>query len=76
MQKKELWAKYIFFGFGATSVLAVVLIAVFIFAGGYPAIKEIGLFNFLFGTKWAPTNEVPQFGILPMIVGSLYITTG
>lgn len=76
MQKKEQAAKYIFFAFAFASVLAVVLIAFFIFAGGYPAIKEIGLFNFLFGTVWTPSNEEPQFGILPMIVGSVYITTG
>lgn len=62
--------------FALTSVAAVFLIAIFIFMGGYPAIKEIGLANFLLGTKWTPTNEDPSFGILPMIVGSIYITIG
>ena len=75
-QFKEKAAKYIFFAFAFSSVLAVVLISVFIFAGGAPAIKEIGLFNFLFGTKWKPTAQNPSFGIFSMIVGSLEITLG
>lgn len=76
MQKKEKIAEYIFFAFATASVISVLLIAFFIFTGGYPAIKEIGLFEFLFGTVWTPSNEEPQFGILPMIVGSLYVTAG
>ena len=37
---------------------------------------KIGVFDFLFGTKWAPTNSEPSFGILPMILGSIYVTAG
>ncbi len=58
------------------SILAVVLICAFMFINGIPAIQEIGLFDFLGGTKWAPNNTPPSYGILPMIVGSLYITAG
>ncbi len=58
------------------SIIAVLLICVFMFAGGLPAIGKIGLFNFLGGTEWNPVREVPDFGILPMIVGSVYITAG
>lgn len=58
------------------SILAVALICVFLFANGIPAMREIGLSDFLLGTKWNPTNEVPAFGILPMILGSVYITAG
>ncbi|MCJ7836255.1 phosphate ABC transporter permease subunit PstC [Cuneatibacter sp. NSJ-177] len=56
------------------SILAVALICVFLFAGGFPAFREIGLFTFLSGTVWKPGSET--FGILPMILGSLYVTAG
>ena len=56
------------------SILAVALICVFLFANGLPAMKEIGFLNFLTGTTWRPGNDI--YGILPMIVGSLYITAG
>ena len=56
------------------SIAAVVLICIFMFAGGVPAIREIGLFHFLLGKEWRPSNNV--FGIFPMIVGSIYVTAG
>ena len=56
------------------SILAVALICVFLFAGGFPAFREIGFFSFLSGTVWKPGSET--FGILPMILGSLYVTAG
>ncbi|MDD6313250.1 MAG: phosphate ABC transporter permease subunit PstC [Firmicutes bacterium] len=56
------------------SIAAVALICIFLFAGGFPAIKEIGIFKFLFGTVWQPSNG--RYGILPMIIGSLYVTAG
>ncbi len=59
-----------------TSILAVALICVFLFANGLPAIMEVGPLKFLGGTTWKPTASVPQFGILPMIVGSIYVTAG
>ena len=46
----------------------------FLFANGIPAIGKIGVFNFLLGTKWKPGNDI--YGILPMILGSIYITAG
>ena len=57
-----------------TSILAVVLICVFLFSGGVPAMLEIGVFKFLFGTIWKPGNNL--YGIFPMIIGSLYVTAG
>ena len=54
------------------SVLAVALICIFLFANGIPAMKEIGFIKFITGEIWRPNSE--QFGILPMIVGSLYVT--
>lgn len=56
------------------SILAVVLICVFLFANGIPAIAEIGAGNFLGGTSWKPSNDI--YGIFPMIIGSLYVTAG
>jgi len=58
------------------SILAVALISIFLFAYGIPAIAEIGPLNFLFGQEWSPVDTPPSFGILPMILGSLYVTAG
>ena len=56
------------------SILAVALICIFLFANGVPTIFEIGPLNFLLGTTWKPGNDI--YGILPMILGSLYVTAG
>ena len=56
------------------SILAVALICFFLFSEGLPAISEIGVGNFLGGTIWKPLEN--QYGILPMIVGSCYVTAG
>lgn len=64
-QVKELIAKILFMIAAAISVAAVVVICVFIFGNGVPAIAEIGVFDFLFGTTWRPSNEI--FGIGTMI---------
>lgn len=56
------------------SIFALGVITVFLFVNGLPFMVEIGVGNFLFGTVWHPTGDVPQYGILPMIVGSLYVT--
>lgn len=71
---KEPLMKFIFLLAACVSVAAVVLICAFLFAGGVPAIGEIGVFRFLLGTEWRPANDL--FGIFPMIVGSLYVTAG
>ena len=64
----------VFFVCALASIAAVVLICLFLFANGIPAMKEIGLLNFLTGAKWKPDNDI--YGILPMILGSIYITAG
>ena len=64
----------VFFVCALASIAAVVLICLFLFANGIPAMKEIGLLNFLTGAKWKPGNDI--YGILPMILGSIYITAG
>jgi phosphate transport system permease protein len=68
--------KYIFMLSALTSVLAVALICLFLFVNGVPAINEIGWTNFLLGREWSPSDVPPEFGIFPMIVGSVYITCG
>jgi len=59
-----------------TSIISVALICVFLFANGLPAMGKIGIFNFLLGKDWTPVDTPPSFGILPMIMGSLYVTAG
>ncbi len=59
-----------------TSIFAVVLICVFLFASGVPAMQEVGFLKFLGGTGWKPTASNPEFGIFPMIIGSIYVTAG
>ena len=71
---KEKAMKVVFLIAACVSILAVALICIFLFANGIPAIKEIGLFDFLTGTAWKPGNH--KFGILPMILGSIYVTAG
>ncbi len=68
--------RLVFFIAALASVLAVALICVFLFVSGVPAMAKIGLFNFLGGTKWAPTDTPASYGILPMILGSIYVTAG
>ncbi len=56
------------------SIISVIIICVFIFINGVPAIGEIGIFNFLFGQSWRPSHG--EYGIFSMIVGSIYVTAG
>ena len=56
---------------GLFSVAAVALITGYMIVAGIPAIREIGLVNFLFGTEWASTAADPKFGILPFILTSI-----
>lgn len=65
--------------FGAAalaSIFAVLLICIFLFANGLPAMGKIGIWDFLTGKAWAPGDEPPLFGIFPMILGSIYVTLG
>lgn len=71
---KEKFMHGVFLFCACVSILAVLLICVFLFANGIPAMKEIGLFDFLMGRQWKPNNNI--YGILPMILGSIYVTAG
>jgi phosphate transport system permease protein len=66
----------IFLILGLITVGCVLLITVYLVAAGIPAIREIGLIDFLFGKKWASTASEPAYGILPFILTSIYGTAG
>ncbi|MDO5152872.1 MAG: phosphate ABC transporter permease subunit PstC [Eubacteriales bacterium] len=66
----------IFLILGLVTIGCVLLITVYLVVSGIPAIREIGLVRFLFGSKWASTAAQPQYGILPFILTSIYGTAG
>lgn len=68
--------KRIFLITAMTAIFAVLLICIFLFANGVPAMLEIGLGKFLSGLDWSPNDVPASFGILPMIMGSISITAG
>ena len=71
---KEQLMHAVFLLSACVSILCVAMICVFLFANGIPAIGKIGVLNFLTGEKWKPGNNL--FGILSMILGSIYVTAG
>ncbi len=71
---KEQIMHMVFLISACVSILCVAMICVFLFANGIPAIGKIGIFQFLAGQKWKPGNNL--YGILPMILGSIYVTAG
>lgn len=74
--RKENAFRYVALISACASILAVIVICFFIFSRGLPTIKEIGIKNFILGTKWSPTANPPSFGILPFIISSFYVTLG
>lgn len=66
----------IFLVLGLITVGCVLLITLYLIISGIPAVREIGLFDFLFGDTWESTAEEPSFGILPFILTSIYGTSG
>lgn len=66
--------KIVFLTAACVSIIAVILICVFLFASGVPAIKEIGVSDFLLGDSWKPNQDL--YGVFPMIIGSVYVTAG
>ena len=74
MKLRELVIERLLFMAALSSLAVLALIAVFVFIEGTPIIVREGLGSFLFGAKWAPTKG--SFGILPMVVGSIWVTIG
>ena len=66
----------VFLLFGFIAIAFVLFISIYLIVSGIPAIREIGLVDFLFGTEWASTASEPKFGILPFILTSVYGTCG
>jgi len=73
-QRKERAAQALFAVAASASVLAVALICLFLFVSGVPPMLKIGVLDFLTGQKWKPASDI--YGVLPMILGSLYVTAG
>ncbi|MDR2713285.1 MAG: phosphate ABC transporter permease subunit PstC [Clostridiales bacterium] len=71
---KEKLSGRIFFIFALSSISVLALITVFIIVKGAPIIAKVGFFNFVFGMKWSPSQG--EFGIFPMIIGSVSVTLG
>ena len=72
----ELVMNGLFFLCGLVAVAFVLFITIYLVVSGLPAIREIGLADFILGTKWASTAKEPAFGILPFILTSIYGTAG
>ena len=72
----EVFMNLLFFVCGLIAVVFVLFISIYLIVSGLPALREIGLVDFLFGTEWASTAAEPKFGILPFILTSIYGTAG
>ena len=69
-------ASTVFLILGVVNIAFVLMICIYLIIAGLPAITKIGIFDFLFGTKWASTANPAKFGILPFILTSVYGTAG
>lgn len=75
-ERNERIMSRVFFISAIMSIVSLVLIIIFMFANGLPVMSKYGFSEFLFGTVWRPTATEPRFGLLPMILGSVYVTFG
>ena len=73
-KNKEKIMQLVFLAAACASIALVAMICFFLFANGLPTIGKIGISDFLLGQKWRPNNDI--YGILPMIMGSIYVTLG
>lgn len=71
---KESLMKAVFLAAALVSIVSVILICIFLFINGIPAISKIGVTDFLFGMTWKPEQNI--YGIFAMIIGSIYVTAG
>lgn len=76
MKNFEKIMRNIFIISSLVSIVSIIIISVFIFKGGVPFLHKYGLFRFISGTVWSPSNSPAEYGIFPMIVGTLYVTAG
>ncbi len=73
--RKEKIIRLIFLGIATGSIVTLALIVLFLFSEGIPIFKQVSPHQFLFGKFWYPTSDPPDFGIFPLIVASLLVTT-
>jgi len=73
---KDLLIQNLFLFFASISIVVLCLIMVFLFKEGLPIIEVVSPLRFLFGKSWYPTYDPPEFGILPLIMGSVAVTLG
>ncbi len=73
-QNREKMIRFIFFGVALASITTLFLIALFLFVEGIPIFEKVSITDFVFGKYWYPTDDPPDFGILPLIVASLAVT--
>ncbi len=71
---KDLLVSRLFFCIAAVSITTLVAISIFLFMEGLPIFKQVSVGKFIFGQYWYPTSDPPDFGIFPLIVGSLTVT--
>ncbi|MEN6611613.1 MAG: phosphate ABC transporter permease PstA [Methanoregulaceae archaeon] len=73
---KEMAIKTVWFLCAIFAIITIFFILAFLIGNAYPVFQEIGIWNFLTGTSWTPSNVDPQYGIFPLIVGTLLVTFG
>ena len=73
---KEFFIEKMIYASGIASILCVILIFIFLAKEGFSLFKTVSIPDFLLGKKWYPISEPPLFGILPLILGSLFVTLG
>lgn len=73
-EKKEQIIQAIFFGIALSSIMMLIMIVIFLFREGLPIFRKVSVLNFIFGKLWYPTSDPPDFGIFPLIIGSLAVT--
>jgi phosphate transport system permease protein len=74
-QKKEQLVSLTISAVGLLSVILLLLIGFFLFREAFQIFYKVGILNVIFGTKWYPTSDPPDFGMLPLIIGTLAVTT-
>jgi len=72
--RKDKLLSFGFFLIALSTLSALAVITIFIFVEGLPIINKVGVINFIFGMKWAPSQG--EYGIFPMIIGTLSVTLG
>ena len=73
-QFKELGMRYCFFLIATASVAILLMITIFLFMEGIPILEKVSITDFIFGKYWYPTSDPPDFGIYPLIIGSISVT--